>query len=76
LPAASSAWRRATASAAAALARQPLGSALPRAHYDVIFARWVFLFLPDPRAHVRQLAAALARAACSPSRTISARRSA
>jgi len=33
--------------------------ALPRAHYDVIFARWVFLFLPDPGAHVRQLAAAL-----------------
>jgi len=23
---------------------------LPRAHYDVIFARWVFLFLPDPAA--------------------------
>jgi SAM-dependent methyltransferase len=33
---------------------------LPRAHYDLIFARWVFLFLPDPGAHVRQLAAALA----------------
>ena len=33
---------------------------LPRNHYDVIFARWVFLFLPDPAAHVRQLAAALA----------------
>jgi len=32
---------------------------LPRAHYDVIFARWVFLFLPDPAAHVRQLARAL-----------------
>jgi len=34
-------------------------TALPRAHYDVIFARWVFLFLPNPAAHVRQLAAAL-----------------
>jgi len=33
---------------------------LPRARYDVIFARWVFLFLPDPAARVRQLAAALA----------------
>ena len=33
--------------------------ALPRAHYDVVFARWVFLFLPDPLARVRQLAAAL-----------------
>lgn len=32
---------------------------LPRNHYDVIFARWVFLFLPDPAAHVRKLAAAL-----------------
>ena len=34
-------------------------TALPRAHYDVIFARWVFLFLPNPDRHVRQLAAAL-----------------
>jgi SAM-dependent methyltransferase len=34
-------------------------TALPRAHYDVIFARWVFLFLPDPARHIRQLAAAL-----------------
>jgi SAM-dependent methyltransferase len=32
---------------------------LPRSSYDVIFARWVFLFLPDPAAHVRQLARAL-----------------
>ena len=32
---------------------------LPRNHYDVIFARWVFLFLPNPAAHVRKLAAAL-----------------
>lgn len=32
---------------------------LPAAHYDVIFARWVFLFLPNPAAHVRQLARAL-----------------
>ena len=32
---------------------------LPRNHYDVIFARWVFLFLPHPAAHVRKLAAAL-----------------
>src|SRR5688500_8831328 len=33
---------------------------LPRNHYDLIFARWVFLSLPDPAAHVRKLAAALA----------------
>ncbi|HEY6361764.1 MAG TPA: methyltransferase domain-containing protein [Vicinamibacterales bacterium] len=32
---------------------------LPRGHYDVIFARWVFLFLPDAEGHVRKLAAAL-----------------
>jgi SAM-dependent methyltransferase len=32
---------------------------LTRARYDVIFARWVFLFLPDPAAHVRQLTRAL-----------------
>jgi SAM-dependent methyltransferase len=32
---------------------------LPRAAYDLIFARWVFLFLPDPEAHLRKLAAAL-----------------
>jgi SAM-dependent methyltransferase len=32
---------------------------LPRGHYDLIFARWVFLFLPDAAAHVRLLARAL-----------------
>lgn len=32
---------------------------LPAATYDLIFARWVFLFLPDPLAHVRALARAL-----------------
>jgi SAM-dependent methyltransferase len=32
---------------------------LPRATYDLIFARWVFLFLPDPERHVRQLVSAL-----------------
>jgi SAM-dependent methyltransferase len=32
---------------------------LPRDTYDLIFARWVFLFLPDPRAHVRHLIRAL-----------------
>ena len=32
---------------------------LPRATYDLVFARWVFLFLPDPERHVRQLVAAL-----------------
>jgi len=32
---------------------------LPRAHYDLVFARWVFLFLPDPLAHVRKLVRAL-----------------
>ena len=32
---------------------------LPRNTYDLIFARWVFLFLPDPEAHLRRLASAL-----------------
>ena len=32
---------------------------LPRGRYDLIFVRWVFLFLPDPLAHVRTLARAL-----------------
>jgi SAM-dependent methyltransferase len=32
---------------------------LPRAHYDLIFARWVFLFLPEPAARLRQLVRAL-----------------
>jgi SAM-dependent methyltransferase len=32
---------------------------LPRSHYDLIFARWVFLFLPNPEQHVKKLVAAL-----------------
>ena len=32
---------------------------LPRAAYDLIFVRWVFLFLPDPDAHIRMLVRAL-----------------
>jgi SAM-dependent methyltransferase len=32
---------------------------LPRASYDLIFARWVFLFLPQPEAHLARLARAL-----------------
>lgn len=32
---------------------------LPASTYDLIFVRWVFLFLPDPTAHVRLLARAL-----------------
>ena len=32
---------------------------LPPGAYDLIFARWVFLFLPDPEAHLRKLVAAL-----------------
>jgi SAM-dependent methyltransferase len=34
-------------------------AALPRATYDLVFARWVFLFLPEPQRHIRQLARAL-----------------
>jgi len=32
---------------------------LPSATYDLIFARWVFLFLPRPDLHIRKLARAL-----------------
>ena len=32
---------------------------LPRGEYDLIFARWVFLFLPKTEAHVRKLVSAL-----------------
>ena len=34
-------------------------AALPRGAYDLIFARWVFLFMPDPAERIAQLAAAL-----------------
>lgn len=36
-----------------------LNAPLPRAHYDLVFARWVFLFLPDPLAHLKKLVRAL-----------------
>src|SRR6185295_15264862 len=32
---------------------------LPRDHYDLVFARWVFLFLPNVLDHLRKLLAAL-----------------
>ncbi len=34
-------------------------AALPARTYDLIFARWVFLFMPDPAERIAQLAAAL-----------------
>ncbi len=36
-----------------------IDTVLPAATYDLIFARWVFLFLPDPGTHVKVLARAL-----------------
>jgi ubiquinone/menaquinone biosynthesis C-methylase UbiE len=36
-----------------------LDAPLPDDTYDLVFARWVFLFLPDPFAHVRRLARTL-----------------
>jgi SAM-dependent methyltransferase len=36
-----------------------LEAPLPPSHYDLVFARWVFLFLPDPLAHLRRLVRAL-----------------
>jgi len=36
-----------------------LEATLPREQYDLVFARWVFLFLPDPDAHLRKVVPAL-----------------
>jgi SAM-dependent methyltransferase len=36
-----------------------LDARLPERRYDLVFARWVFLFLPDPLAHLKKLAKAL-----------------
>jgi len=36
-----------------------LDAPLPEEKYDLIFARWVFLFLPEPEKHLRRLARAL-----------------
>jgi len=36
-----------------------LAAPLPRERYDLVFARWVFLFLPDPERHLRALVRAL-----------------
>jgi SAM-dependent methyltransferase len=36
-----------------------LDANLPRDHYDLVFVRWVFLFLPDPLAHLKVLVRAL-----------------
>ncbi len=36
-----------------------IDAALPKARYDLIFARWVFLFLPRPAAHLAKLVRAL-----------------
>jgi SAM-dependent methyltransferase len=36
-----------------------LDAPLPSRHYDLAFARWVFLFLPEPLARLRRIARAL-----------------
>ncbi len=36
-----------------------ISAPLPEASYDLIFTRWVFLFLPNPQAHIRKLVRAL-----------------
>ncbi|HET6201901.1 MAG TPA: class I SAM-dependent methyltransferase [Planctomycetota bacterium] len=36
-----------------------LEAPLPAGRYDLVFARWVFLFLPKPEAHLRRLVRAL-----------------
>jgi SAM-dependent methyltransferase len=39
--------------------RDLIETPLPKGAYHLIFARWVFLFLPHPEAHLRKLVAAL-----------------
>ncbi|UPT74861.1 MAG: class I SAM-dependent methyltransferase [Elusimicrobiota bacterium] len=39
--------------------RDLIDAPLPAGKYDLIFARWVFLFLPEPLAHLKKLAKAL-----------------
>lgn len=39
--------------------RDLIDAPLPDATYDLVFARWVFLFLPEPLAHLKKLAKAL-----------------
>ena len=36
-----------------------IGAQLPLDDYDLVFARWVFLFLPDPAKHLQKLVAAM-----------------
>lgn len=36
-----------------------LGAGLPRGYYDLVFARWVFLFLPELEKHLQKLIGAL-----------------
>lgn len=62
-PAFAAAVRRTLARDAVGFGRMwesPLADAdLPAKHYDVIYARWVFLFLPEPERHVQQMVRAL-----------------
>ncbi len=62
-PAFSAAVRRASARDAFGFGRiweSPLGNTdLPSRQYDLIYARWVFLFLPEPERHLQQLVRAL-----------------
>ena len=52
-------WRRDGYGEGALWESNLIDAPLPRASYDVIFARWVFLFLPNPEAHLKKLAGAL-----------------
>jgi SAM-dependent methyltransferase len=36
-----------------------MDATLPEGRYDLVFARWVFLFLPEPAAHLRRIVRAL-----------------
>jgi len=41
-----------------------LDAPLTRESYDLVFARWVFLFLEDPEAHLRKIVRALRPGGC------------
>ncbi len=51
--------RRGKLSQAKVIRSELLSADLPRAHYDLIFARWVFIFLPEVERHLAKLREAL-----------------
>jgi SAM-dependent methyltransferase len=52
-------WRRDGFGEGALWETDLLFAPLPAERYDLVFARWVFLFLPEPERHLRKLVRAL-----------------